>query len=112
MKTFLKSATILSVNDYQNNEKVFLGKFIFGIVAKDETNRFSADQRVITSTIKSQDQSEYITKSGNTYFTSDEPKKFDISFVEYVVMRHRLHSPDEILEMRQTLKLTDDRIMH
>jgi len=112
MKTFLKETTILSVHDYQNNEKILLGKFIFGFVIKDDTNRFEQNFRVITSTIESQDQFEYTTKSGNTYVTNDEPKQFDISFAEFIVMRHRLHSPDEILEMRQMLKLNDDRIMH
>ena len=112
MKTFLKSAAILSVHDFKNNEKVLLGKFLFGIVTKDETNRFPTGQRVITSTIESQFQFEYTTKSGNTYVINDEPKTFDISFVEFVVMRHRLYSPSEILEMREALKQRDDRIMH
>ena len=81
MKKFIKDAAILSVHDFKNNEKILLGKFLFGIVTKDETNRFPAEQRVITSTIESQDQFEYATKSGNSYVTNDEPKCFDISFV-------------------------------
>mgnify|MGYP005988383235 CR=1 FL=1 len=112
MKTFLKDATILSVFDFQKGENKLLGNMLTGIVIKDETNRFSAEQRVITSTIESQYQFEYTTKSGNTYVSNDEPEKLDISFVELVVMRYRLHSPSEILEMRQALKLADDRIMH
>lgn len=83
-----------------------------GIVINDETNRFSSDQRVITSTIESQDQFGYTTKSGNTYVTNDEPECFDLTFVEFVVMRERLHSPAEILELRKMLKLKDDRKMH
>ena len=112
MKTFIKEATILSVFDFQNNEKKLLGRFVFGIVTKDETNRFPADQRVITSTIESQYQFEYTTKSGNSYVTDNDPENLDISFVELVVMRHRLSSPDEILQMRQALKLKDDRTIH
>ena len=112
MKTFLKDATILSVYDYQKSEKKLLGRMIFGIVINDDTNRFESEFRVITSTIKSQDQFEYTTKSGNTYVTNDEPKAFDITFVEFVVMRHRLYSPSEILKLRKMLKLNDDRIMH
>lgn len=112
MKTFLKEATILSVFDFQNNEKKLLGRFVFGIVTKDETNRFPADQRVITSTIESQYQFEYTTKSGNSYVSNDDPEQLDISFVEFVVMRHQLSSPPEILEMRQALKLKDDRTIH
>ena len=112
MKKFIKDAAILSVHDFKNNEKILLGKFLFGIVTKDETNRFPTGQRVITSTIESQNKFEYSTKSGNIYLISDEPKNIDISFVEFVVMRHKLYSPDEILEMRQALKLADDRTMH
>ena len=112
MKTFIKKATILSVHDFQNNEKIFLGKFLFGIVIKDETNRFEASFRVITSTIQSQNNVEFITKSGSRYVTNAEPDYFNISFAEFVVMRHRLYSPEEILELRQMLKFNDDRKIH
>ena len=91
LKTYLKDATILSVYDFKNNETNF---------------------RVITSTIKSQECFVFITKSGNCYVTNDEPKNLDITFVEFVVMRNGLYSPSEILEMRQALKLNDDRTMH
>ena len=37
--------------DYQNNGNILLGKFLYGIVTRDETNRFPAEQRVIISTI-------------------------------------------------------------
>lgn len=112
LKTYLKDATILSVYDFKNNEKIFLGKMLFGIVINDETNRFEPNFRVITSTIKSQECFVFITKSGNCYVTNDEPKNLDITFVEFVVMRNGLYSPSEILEMRQALKLNDDRTMH
>ncbi len=112
MKTFLTEATILSVFDFQNNEKILLGKFLYGIVIKDETNRFYPGFRVITSTIKSQNNLEFITKSGNSYVIDDEPSSLDITFVEFVVMRHRLSSPSEILDMRQMLKQRDDRTIH
>jgi hypothetical protein len=112
MKTFLKDATILSVFDFHNNEKILLGKFLFGIVTYDESNRFEPNFRVITSTIQSQDYFEFITKSGSCYLIDDEPKNFDLTFVEFVVMQHRLHSPTEILELRKALQLNDDRTIH
>lgn len=112
MKTFLKEATILSVHDFQNNEKILLGKFLFGFVIKDETNRFEKNFRVITSTIQSQNNLEFITKSGSCYATNAEPELFNITFSEFVVMRHHLYSPAEILELRQMLKLNDERTMH
>lgn len=112
MKTFLKDATILSVFDFQKGEKKLLGNMVSGIVIKDETFRFVEGQRIITSLIQSQTNNEFITKSENSYITNDDPEKLDISFVELVVMRHRLHSPEEILQMRQALKLADDRILH
>jgi hypothetical protein len=112
MKKFLKDATILSVYDFQNNEKILLGKFLFGVVIKDKTNSFESGFRVITSTIKSQNNLEFITKNDNTYVTNDEPEQLDITLVELVVMRHRLYSPNEILELRHELKLKDDRKIH
>ncbi|MBL4909891.1 MAG: hypothetical protein JKX78_07705 [Alteromonadaceae bacterium] len=112
MKTFLKDAAIVSIFDFQKDEKKLLGRIIFGIVIKDETKRYLPEFRVITSTIKSQKNFEFITKSGNCYVINDAPGQLDITFVEFVVMRHRLSSPSEILEMRQTLKLTDDRTIH
>jgi hypothetical protein len=112
MKTFLKDATILSVFDFKNNDRKFLGKFLFGFVITDETNRFEKGFRVITSTIQSQNNLEFKTKNGSCYVTNDEPKAFDITFVEFVVMRQKLYSPGEILQMRQALKLTDDRTIH
>jgi len=112
MKTFLKDATILSVFDFQKGEKKLLGQMLFGIVINDDTNRFEPNFRVITSKIKSQNDFEFMTKSGNCYVTDNEPENFDISFAEFVVMRHRLSSPVEILEMRQALQQNDDRIIH
>ena len=112
MKTFLKEVTIISIFDFQKGERKSLGRALFGVVTKDETNRFYIGKRVITSLIKSQNNFEFMTKSENSYVTNDEPRKFDISFVELVVMRHKLCSPYEIIEMRQALKLADDRIIH
>ena len=111
-KTYLKEATILSVFDFQNNEKISLGTFLFGFVIKDETNRFEPSFRVITSKIQSQNNLNFITKSESCYVISEEPEELDITFVEFVVMRHRLYSPVEILELRQALQLNDDRTMH
>ena len=112
MKTFLKGATILSIYDFQEGEKKSLGRMLFGIVIKDETNRFEPNFRVITSTIQSQNNFQFITKSGNCYVIATEPDQLDITFVEFVVMRHRLSSPSEILEMREALKQRDDRTIH
>jgi hypothetical protein len=87
------------------NEKIFLGKTIFGICVKDETNRFGIDDRIITSLIKSQNKLEFITKSeGNCYITDNEPEHLELRLSELVVMRHLLLSPDEILEARETLE--------
>ena len=112
VRTFIKETTILLVFDFKNNEKTLLGKFLSGIADKDETNRFESGFRLITSTIQSQNNLKFITKNGSTYVTSDEPENFDITFPEFVVMRHRLYSPAEILELRQMLKLNDHRKTH
>lgn len=39
-KTYLKDTTILSVYDFHKDERKLLGRMIFGVVIKDETNRF------------------------------------------------------------------------
>ena len=111
-KTFLKDATILSVYDFHNDEKILLGRMLTGIVYLDQRYRFVSGQRVITSTIKSQDHFEFITKSQSCYVINDEPEHFELRLSEFVVMRHKLYSPTEILEMRQALKLKDDRTIH
>ena len=85
---------------------------LYGVVIKDETNRFEPEFRVITSTIQSQNNLEFITKSGSCYLIDDELVYFDLIFAEFVVMKHRLHSLREIVEMRQALKLQDDRTIH
>lgn len=41
-----------------------------------------------------------------------DPEQLDITFIEFVVMRHRLYSPSEILEIRRAIQLNDDRTMH
>ena len=112
MKTFLKDATVLSVFDFQNNEKKLLGQMLYGVVIKDETNRFDPNFRLITSTIKSRTNFKFITKSESCYLVDAEPDKLDITFVEFVVMRHRLYSPREIVELRQAVQLKDDRTIH
>ncbi|UUO25438.1 hypothetical protein FGD67_21125 [Colwellia sp. M166] len=111
-KTFLKKATILSVFEFQGDEKKLFGKFLLGFVIKDETNRFENNFRVITSSIDSQERSKYTTKSGNTYVVNAEAEKLDITFAEYVLMSDCLFSPDEILHMRQASQRNDERKLH
>jgi hypothetical protein len=112
MKTFLKNATVLSVFDFKNDEKKLLGQMLYAVVIKDETNRFEPGFRVITSTIKSQSNLKFITESGSCYLIDADPEQLDITFIEFVVMRHRLYSPSEILEIRRAIQLNDDRTMH
>lgn len=111
-KTLLIEVTILSVFEFQDNEKNLFGKFLYGFVIENETSRFENSFRVITSSIDFQNQSEYITKSGNTYVVNADPEKLDITFAEYVLMSDCLFSPDEILQMRQASKRNDVRIIH
>tara|TARA_R110002012_G_scaffold321789_1_gene551419 strand:- start:2027 stop:2380 length:354 start_codon:yes stop_codon:yes gene_type:complete len=104
-KIFLKEATVLSVYDFYQHEKILFGKVIFGICVKDEINRFEPDERVVTSLIQSQNNLEFITKNeGNCYVTDNEPEHLELRLSELVVMRHLLLSPNEILEARETLE--------
>lgn len=114
MKTFLKEVTILCVYDYDyhKGENVLIGELLYGIVIKDETNRFEPNSRVITSKIYSQSDFEFITSNDSCYVIDDDAKCFDLIFSEFVVMQNRLYSPSEILILREMSRLNDERIMH
>jgi len=112
MKTLLKEVTILSVYDFHSDEKIYLGKLLFGIVYSDQTYRFPAGQRIITSLIKSQNNFEYITKSENCYIAENEPEHFELRLSEFVVMRHLLLSPQEVIEAREKLEHEDAKKLH
>ncbi len=103
-KTYLTDATIVSVFNFEDNKKSLLGKVIVGIVAQDETNRFEQDIQIITQTIQSQVNFEFITKTGSYYVINKDHKVFDIELGEFVVMRKFLLSPDEILHLRKVVK--------
>jgi len=103
---------MLSVHDYHNDEKILLGKMLFGIVSSDQTYRFVAGQRIITSLIKSQNNFEFITKSDNSYVIEHEPDHFELRLSEFVVMRHLLLSPAEVIEAREKLEREDARKLH
>jgi len=110
-KTFFKEATVLSVFEFKDNERNLFGKFLYGFVIKDETNRFENNFRVITSSIDFQNQSEYITTSGNSYIT-DDPAELAITFAELVMIQDCLYSPRDILQMRQDSQVNDERKLH
>lgn len=86
-KTYLKEATILSIFNFEDNKKNLLGKTLTGIVAQDESIRFEQDFQIITSTIQSQINFEFITKNGNCYVINNDHKIFEIELGEFVVMR-------------------------
>ncbi len=104
-KTFLTEVTILSIYDLQNEEVKFLGNVLTGICVIDETKRFKRDFRIITSLIQKQNNLEFITKKGSCYIADTEASQLDIKLSEFVVMRHFLLSPSEILVARNKLKL-------
>ncbi len=103
-KTFLTDATILSIFDYQNDNKIFLGKVLFGICVEDETNSFDTDDRVFTSLIESNVNFEYITSDENCYVTDDKTDNLELRLLEFLSMRDFLLSPLEILEARLVLE--------
>ena len=109
MKIYVEEATILSIFDYKDFEKVALGKVLFGVVKYDEANRFSPKERVVTSKLITSGDLQYITHSGNCYIVDKIPDELDISFAEFVVIKHKLYSPNELLEMRKILKAVDER---
>jgi hypothetical protein len=111
-KTFLKEVTVLSVYDFHNDEKIYLGRMLTGIVYSDQTYRFVAGQRVITSTIQSSEYLEFTTKSEYCYVTECEPENFELRISEFVVMRHLLLSPDEVLEAREKIECEDAKKLH
>ncbi|MBE1287067.1 MAG: hypothetical protein GJ671_05020 [Alteromonadaceae bacterium] len=107
-KTYLKDAYIVSVYDFKEFKKLFLGDFLSGVVIDDETFRFRPFEQIVTSKIVSksdvEDKLEIITHSGSCYVIDADYKLIDISFVELVVMRAGAYSADRVLEMREQLK--------
>jgi len=107
-RTYLEDACIVSVYDYQEFEKLFIGDFLSGVVIDDETFRFRPFEQIVTSKIVNKrvvgDKIEVITHNGSCYVIDVEHKLYDISFAELVVMRIGVHSPERILEMREQLK--------
>jgi len=107
-KTFLKDAYIVSVYDYKEFEKSFIGEFLSGVVIDDETFRFRPFEQIVTSKIISktavEDKLEITTHNGSYYVIDADHKLIDISFVELVVMRAGAYSADRVLEMREQLK--------
>ena len=76
------------------------------------TYRFPAGQRIITSLIQLQNNFEFITKSDNCYVTEDKPESFELRLSEFVVMRHLLLSPAEVIEAREKLEREDAKRLH
>jgi len=111
-KIYLTTPTILTIFDFHNDEKILLGRMLTGIVYSDQTYQFVAGQRIITSLIKSQNNFEFITKSDNCYVTENEPDHFELRLSEFVVMRHLLLSPQQVLEAREKLEREDAKKLH
>lgn len=111
-KTYLKEASIVSVYDYKDFDKIFLVDVLAGVVNEDETFRFRPYQQIVTSKIVSKrtvgEKIEITTHSGSYYVIDVEHKLFDISFVELVVMRTGGFSPERVIELRELLKNRKD----
>ena len=107
-RTYLEDACIVSVYDYQEFEKLFIGDLLSGVVIDDETFRFRPFEQIVTSKIVSKsadgDKLEINTHSGSCYVIDADHKLIDISFVELVVMRAGAYSAHRVLEMREQLK--------
>ena len=107
-RIYLKDAYIVSVYDYKEFEKIFLGEFLSGGVIEDETFRFRPFQQIVTSKIVSksadEDKLEIYTHSESCYVIDADHKLIDISFVELVVMRAGAYSAHRVLEMREQRK--------
>lgn len=107
-KTYLKHAAIVSVFDYKDFEKIHLADVLTGTVVEDETFRFRAFQKIVTSKLVTKqiygEQCEVITHSGSCYVIEGNPELFELTLAEFVVMRTGAYSPQRIIEMRDILK--------
>ena len=107
MKTFIKKAAILSVYDFHENEKVFIGDTIYGVVTQDETEQLPPEHRLVSTTIEKQNGLEFVTKKGAVFVASDEPSSFELRLYEFVTLREFLLSPEELLELRERYALEE-----
>jgi hypothetical protein len=104
-KIYLKGVCIVSVYDYKEFEKTFLGEFLSGVVIEDETFRFRPFEQIVTSKIVSKNfvgsRMEIITHNGSLYSLDNESKLFSLTPDELAIMRSGRYSPETILEMRK-----------
>jgi len=101
MITEIREWFIVEVYERDFSEEQFQGSVLWGIVVYDETMRFSSDDYVCSSLIKTiiQDKNQVFTRSGSTYLLLGGGDEAQIFLSEFPLLRKGF-SPVEIKKIR------------
>lgn len=101
MITEVKEWFVVEVYERDFSENQYQGSVLWGIVVNDETTRFSPNDYVCSSLIKtiSQDENQIFTKSGSAYLLLGDGNKTQIYLNEFPLLRKGF-SPVEIKVIR------------
>ncbi len=108
----MKNTFLLHILETKDDNSEIFCSVLFGEVTNDETSRFPAGHRVITSPVVSCKGQIVKTKSGSIYVTSSEPEPFVISATEWLIMRENKLSPTELLALRTLCSIGSNPIKH
>lgn len=108
----MKSTFLLHIQEAKDDNSEIFCSVLFGEVTNDETNRFPAGHRVITSPVVSCTRHIVKTKSGSLYVASSEPKPLVISATEWLIMRENKVSPTELIALRTLCSIEKNPIEH
>jgi len=101
MITEIREWFIVGIYESDFSEEQYQGSVLWGIVVYDETMRFSPDDYVCSSLIKTiiQDENQVFTRSGSTYLLLDDGNEAKIYLNEFPLLRKGF-SPVEIKIIR------------
>ena len=101
MITEVREWFIVEIYERDFSEEQYQGSVLWGIVVYDETMRFSSDDYVCSSLIKTitQDENQVFTKSGSTYLLLGDGNEAKIYLNEFPLLRKGF-SPVEIEGIR------------
>lgn len=103
MKIYLENATLISVFKDIDGENRLTGKVLHGTVLNDETNNHQMGKVIFTSTVSKNDVFEFVDRNKIVYLLQQEPKTFETTFDEFMVMKSVMYSPEEYVEVVQAV---------
>ncbi len=95
----LTNATLISIkSDLEDKAE----KVLYATFAEDNENGKEGDA-LFTTKLMEVKGLEYRTFGADFYILDAEPKEFDVNAFEFNLMHECMYSPEEVLELRETL---------